>query len=219
MMVKNTNALEILEKNLVRTEMLIRAMEKIKGYNQIYQNNQTNIRLLNIVKTQQESELKRIEQSCGEHAIISLITAFEIYYKELTQEMLANYPNRFLAPINIYSEKMGELIQSAEVFTYEDIEEKLGLKNHYQYFSFFKTYSIPFLQSDEEEFINYLYIRRNNYVHNAGRSEKKFIKQLSGVLQPFKYNEISTDAKRLRTRFTKILKKAHVRAITSLENV
>jgi hypothetical protein len=109
-MIAQTNARELLLMNLQRTEMLITAMEKIKAFNQIYQMKQTNPDDYRIVRGFQDAELVKIEQSCGEHAIISLATAFETYYKELTQQLLAQHPEYFIARRTVYSDKVINLI-------------------------------------------------------------------------------------------------------------
>ena len=81
-MIEKTNALNLFEKNLQRTEMLIRAIEKISAYNRIYQAQQTELQHNKVVKSVQDKELVQIEKSCAEHALISLVTAFETYYNK-----------------------------------------------------------------------------------------------------------------------------------------
>jgi hypothetical protein len=70
-----------------------------------------------------------------------------------------------------------------------------------------QAYSIPFLAEDEKDFVDYLYLRRNNYVHNAGRSDTQLKAKLAKTHIPIKENAITTEAKRLRTRFGKMLHK------------
>jgi hypothetical protein len=45
----------------------------------------------------QDEELNRIGKSCIEHAVISLATAFETYYKEFLQQLLFIRPGFFLS--------------------------------------------------------------------------------------------------------------------------
>lgn len=212
-MIANTDAIDLLKKNLQRTEMLIAAMEKIKAFNQIYQMRQTDPDFYKSVKTIQDKERIQIEQSCGEHAIISLVTAFETYYKELVQQLLSQYPKYFVSKHTAYSNRVLDLIRSNETLIYEDIERKLRLKDRFSYYSFFKAYAIPFLLQDEEELIKYLYLRRNNYVHNAGRTDSKLGNKLAKTAPPFQENMVSTEAKRLRTKLKKSLDKSYDRVI------
>lgn len=208
-MIAKTFAKSLLEMNLQRTEMLIAAMDKIRAYNSIYQMNQTNLQDYHMVKAIQDEELARIRRSCEEHAIISLVTAFETYYKELVQQLLADYPDYFTRRSTKYLGKVMELIEDYQVLDYEDIERKLHLNNRFAYYDFFKAYSIPFLPSGEEEFIEYLYLLRNNYVHNAGRPDTKLKTKLAETPSPFGEPEISAEAKRLRTKLRKILNKSY----------
>ena len=80
-MVEKTDAIPLLGKNLNRTDMLIEAMTKIKAYNRLYQMEHARDRDYLVVKGVQDKQLEKIEQSCAEHAIVSLATAFETYYK------------------------------------------------------------------------------------------------------------------------------------------
>jgi hypothetical protein len=218
-MIKETNAIELLSKNLQRTEMLIAATEKIKAFNQIYQLKQTDLEYYRIVKTFQDNELVEIEQSCGEHAIISLVTAFETYYKELVQQLLAQYPNHFVSRHTIFSDKVTKLIDSDELLIYEDIERRLELKDRFGYYEFFSVYSIPFLSREEETLVEYLYLRRNNYVHNAGRPDKKSMGKLVKNPSLFKEKATGTEAKRLRTKLKNILVKSYDRVIAAVKQI
>lgn len=208
-MIAKTFAKSLLEMNLQRTEMLIAAMDKIKAYNRIYQMNQPNLQHYDAVRTVQDEQLIQIERSCGEHAIISLVTAFETYYKELMQQLLAEHPDYFTRKSTKYSGTVLDLTESDRMLSYEEIERKLELNNRFAYYRFFKSYSIPFLPKSGEEFIEYLYLRRNNYVHNAGRPDTKLKTKLAKTPSPFGEPGISTEAKKLRTKLTKILSKSY----------
>lgn len=216
-MIAQTNAKELLLMNLQRTEILIAAMEKVKAFNQIYQMKQTNSDDYRIMRDMQDAELVKIEKSCGEHAIISLATAFETYYKELSQQLLAQHPEYFIARRTVYSDKVINLIHSDEVVIYEDIERELQLKDRFGYYAFFNAYSIPFLLGDDEEFIKHLYLRRNNYVHNAGRPDQKLKKKLDKNPSLARESTTSTEAKRLRTKLIKILGKSYDRVISAVK--
>ncbi len=208
----------LLRKNLNRTKMSIEAMEKIKAYNRLYRMGLHGLELKyhKMVKVVQDQQLEQIEQSCGEHAIISLATAFETYYKELLQQLLSGYPDYFLSRETVYSHVVNRLIEGNEPVTYEGIERALKLTNRFDYYTFFKTYSITFLSADEEEFIEYIVLQRNNYVHNAGRPDTKTRKKLSAIQPPFDGYVISTEAKRLRTKFRRTLFKSYDRIISIL---
>jgi hypothetical protein len=216
-MITDTSAIVLLGKNLERTEMLITAMERIKALNQIYQMKQTDLEYYRIVKTIQDKELVKIEQSCGEHAIISLVTAFETYYKELIQQLFAQYSNYFVSRLTIFSARIKELIQSDKCFDYEEIEHRLSLKDRFDYYNFFAIYDIPLLSQDEKTLVEYLYLRRNNYVHNAGRQDKKLVEKLAKIPSPFKDIATSTEAKRLRTKLNKTLCKSYDRVIAAMK--
>jgi len=186
--------------------MLIEAMAKIKAYNRLYQMEDMHDReYYEMVKAVQDQQLEHIERSCGQHAIISLATAFETYYKELLQQLLSEHPDYFLSRRTAYSHAVNKLIEGSEPVTYEEIEQALGLRSRFDYYAFFKAYSITFLSEDGEEFIEYIVLQRNSYVHNAGRLDAKTRERLAAIQPPFNEHEISTEAKRLRTKFQRIL--------------
>ena len=215
-MIARTNAIDLLNKNLHRTEMLIEAMGKIKIYNNIYQANQTNLQDYLAIKSVQDEQLRDIEQSCAEHAIISLVTTFETYYKELIQQLFADYPDYFLTRNTVYSDKIERVIRNNEFVIYEDIERDLNLRSRFDYYNLLQLYSIPFLSVDDNAFIEYLYLRRNNYVHNAGRPDAKLQAKLAKTPPPTKEIVTSTEAKRLRTRFDKVFYKLHDQIISTV---
>lgn len=215
-MIKKTSAIVLLSKNLDRTEMLIMAMEKIKAYNQIHQNKQTNIPDYKAIKSIQDQELAKIEKSCGEHAIISMVTAFETFYKELVQELLAEYSSYFTPILTPYSSKINELTSESHFLTYEDIQRRLGLRDRKDYYGFLTSYSITLLSHEEQEFIEYLYLCRNNYVHNAGRPDEKLKTRLPKNPSPFPDVVVSTEAKKLRTKLRKILLGSYKQVIATV---
>lgn len=211
-MVEKTDAIALLGRNLNRTEMLIEAMTKIKAYNRLYQMEHAHNReYLEVVKSVQDKQLEEIEQSCAEHAIVSLATAFETYYKELLQQLLSEYPDYFLSRDTKYSDRVKRLIKDSQPVTYEEIGQALNLGSRFDYYGFFKAYAIPFLSSDKEDFIEYVYLRRNSYVHNAGRPGERTRKKFAANSPPFNEYALSTEAKRLRTRFRRILYKSYDR--------
>jgi len=210
--VEKTDAITLLGSNLNRTDMLIEAMTKIKAYNRLYQMEHAHDRkYLEVVKGVQDKQLEEIEQSCAEHAIVSLATAFETYYKELLQQLLSEYPDYFLSRDTKYSDRVKRLIKDSQPVTYEEIGQALNLGSRFDYYKFFKAYAIPFLSSDKEDFIEYVYLRRNSYVHNAGRPDARTRKKFAATSPPFNEYALSTEAKRLRTRFRRILYKSYDR--------
>jgi hypothetical protein len=207
-MIKKTNAAEILKQNLQRTESLIEAMDKIQAYNRIYQMKQaeSNAEFAAIVTEVQNRQLVSIEQSCAEHAIISLATAFETYYKELLQQLLFEAPEIFIAPQTKYTDQIKALIKEKHRNNYEEVEVRLGLRNRFDYYQLFSAFSLPFLTSEDREFIEYIYLKRNSFVHNAGKVTKRTQKGLEKITVPFNVLSVKTESKRLRTKFTKIMK-------------
>lgn len=159
-MIQQTDALEVFNKNIDRTNSLIAAMEKISGYNRIYQMTaaaEINSQYADIVTRVQNEELRRIEKSCSEHAIISLSTAFETYYKELLQHLLFLRPEFFLSQHTKYADSIRGLVEGEERFSYEHIEVRLNLRSRFDYYKFFQVHTIPLLEPKESEFIEYLY--------------------------------------------------------------
>lgn len=211
-MIEKTDAIALLKRNLHRTEMLIEAMENIKARDRLYQMEHARDRdYFETVKAVQHERLERIEQSCGEHAIISLATAFETYCRELLQQMLSEYPDYFVSRRTKYSERLNGLIEDAQPVTHEEIGQALKLGGRFDYYALLKAYSIPFLSSDEEGFIEYVYLRRNSYVHSAGRLDARTREKLAATSPPFNECALSTEAKRLRTMFRRIMYKSYDR--------
>lgn len=206
-MIKKTNAVQILQQNLQRTESLIEAMEKIQAYNRLYQMKtaKDNAEFAVIVTPVQNEQLAKIEQSCAEHAIISLATAFETYYKELLQRLLFEFPEFFVPQQTNYTDQIKALIEDKHRNEYEEIEKRLKLRNRFDYYQLFAAYSVPFLSPQDVEFIEYIYAKRNSLVHHAGKITKRAQTKLGKIKVPFDGPSLKTEAKRLRTRFTKIM--------------
>jgi len=207
-MIQKANAIETFQKNIERTDMLITAMEKIGAYNRIYQYKayEINSEYGRVVTESQNKELIKIEQFCAEHAIISLATAFETYIKELLQQLLYSYPAIFLCHNTKYDSQIRELLTKRKKFDYEQIEEVLKLKNRFDYFDIFKIYSISLLTPEESQFIEYIYIKRNCFVHNAGKIDKKTKLKFRKIPSPIEKTYLTTESKRLRTEMKKLIK-------------
>ena len=228
-MIAETDARAVLEKNLARTESLISAMDKIYGRNRIYRDGlrqslssqrtdnprkseEEELQRLKAaqafaagVKDVQERELEGIRRACGEHAIISLATAFETYYRELVQELLRLAPDFFVTRNTPYAEGIRHLVEEPTARDYEAIGRTLKLRSRWDYYKFFDEYSIPFLSSEERDFVERIYAKRNNFVHNAGKEDNKSRERMArtGETQDDQY--VSTEAKRLRTKFKKMM--------------
>jgi hypothetical protein len=208
-MIKTTKAIETFKKNISRTDALIEAMQKIKAYNRLYQMNCANNypEQAKEIKTIQDKQLVWIEQSCAEHAIISLATAFETYYKDLFQELLSKHYFWVTSKSSKIS-NIRDLIESKEIIGFEEIEKKLKIYNRFDYINIFNELSIPFLSPKDKVLIEYIYAKRNYYVHNANRSDKK-TKLLKTPLIDQK--AIQTEAKRLTTKFKRLIFSLHKR--------
>ena len=76
-MIVITSAMDMFLRNIGRTNALIEAIDKIKAYNRLYQIQEAaeDPEYARLVASIQNSQLAWIEQSCAEHAIISLVTA------------------------------------------------------------------------------------------------------------------------------------------------
>ena len=220
-MIKKVSAMDSFSHNLERTEMLITAMEKIKIYNSLYQQKtfEKDPEFGYVVREIQDKELSKIEKSCAEHAIISLATNFEIFYKELLQELLYAYPSIFIRVESKYKGKLRDLIGGTEYFEYEHIADYLGLKNRKDFLDFFEEYGIPLLADTEKKIIEHIYTMRNCYVHNAGKRDEKTIKNLEKYPSPTGESRLTTEAKRLRTKFKRLMIKANNRAIKECERI
>lgn len=219
-MIETTNAIQIFQINIGRTNALIEAMDKIKAYNRIYQMSESATSLglehAKSVAQIQNRELNWIELSCAEHAIISLATAFETYYKELVQELLANYPDFFFSQDTNSVSRVRELIVSKEKYSWEEIGLKLKLKYRRNYYNFFKDYSVPFLSEKETELIEYIFVKRNDFVHNTGKSDKKTKVELQKIHPPVNEEMIRTEAKRLRTKLERTVIYLHKRVLEAV---
>jgi len=67
------NALEVVKKNIGRTDALVEAMDKIRAYNRLYQMREVAncpIGMASVTQIQ-DRQLAWIESSCAEHAIIN----------------------------------------------------------------------------------------------------------------------------------------------------
>lgn len=204
-------------RNIRRTNMLFEAIDKIRAYDRLYRMEQTDRVYLTIVESAQDELFAGIQQSCGEHAIISLATAFETYCNDMLQQLLSQFPEYFMSKHTPYSTRVKELIEDEAMANYELIQARLRLVNRFDFYAFFAAYGIEFLSPQEREFIEFIYLKRNNYVHNAGRIDTRTQKKLGEMAPPYREHLISTEAKRLRTKLGRMIHKLHIRIIGSIE--
>lgn len=214
-MIETTNAIEVFNRNIGRTDALIEAMDKIKAYNRLYQMSESihNSEHAEVIVGLQNEQLSWIEQSCAEHAIISLATAFETYYKELVQELLADYPNFFLSREASSIYQLRELIESAEKLYFEKIGKRLNIRNRFDIYHFMEYFQIPFLSVQESDFIEYVYAKRNNFVHSDGTLDRKTITKFEKIAPHVNEILIRTESKILRTKLTQIIRSLHRRVL------
>ncbi|NQU98431.1 hypothetical protein HQ533_03105 [Candidatus Woesearchaeota archaeon] len=219
-MIRKINSISNFHTNAKRTEMLITAMSKLKTYNWIYQQKAYDIHPKHheAVKKSQDKELIKIEVSCSEHALISLSTNFEVYYKDLIQELLNKFSTFFTSKETKHKNIIGELVSSRKRNTYEIILNKLNIKNRFDVYDFFELFGIPFLTQDEKKIMEHIYIIRNQYVHNAGRKDKQTKIKLKKYPSPTHEGYLTTETKRLRTKFNRLIDKSYIRTMDYLNN-
>ena len=220
-MIESTNAYQTFQINIGRTDALIEAIDKIYAYNRIYQGseaaNSLGLEHARAVAKIQNEQFEWIKNSCAEHAIISMATAFETYYKELLQELLANFPEFFLSNKTTKTDNLHKLISSNERYDWEDIRSRLELMYRHSYINFFKNHSVPFLSEEEEKFVEYIFKKRNGFVHNASKLDKRTEEFLNNNPSPVNEENISTEAKRLRTKLKKIVDSINKRVTESFD--
>jgi hypothetical protein len=59
-----------------------------------------------------------------------------------------------------------------------------------------------------------LFIKRNNFVHNAGKPDEKTEARLQEIPPPVKEEMIRTEAKRLRTKLERMIISLHKRVLS-----
>jgi hypothetical protein len=219
-MIKPTIAIKVFYENVGRTEALITAMNKIKAYNSLYQMEQSRINpeFGKVAKEVQDRELTWIEASCAEHVIISLATAFETYYRELVQELLANCSEYILSYKRKNTQRIRELIESKDKVDWQRIEEVCNLRNRFDYYKFFKDYSIPFLTAEEKYLVEYIITKRNGLVH-SGKLDEKTITKLKKIPPQVKEEAKRTEALRLRTKLSRMVVRLHKRVLSSVAGI
>ena len=193
-------------------------MDKIRAYNRLYQMREVAncpIGMASVTQIQ-DRQLAWIESSCAEHAIISLATAFETYYKAVVQELLFCFPEYFLKQKTNFSECLHALIESNEENSFEQIEEALNLRSRHSYYRFFKAHSIRFLSESEHEFIESVYLKRNSLVHTAGD-----LHDIAHGISPKNQNRRKEDtlrnqAKIMRTKFRNLITLLHERILDAV---
>ena len=152
------------------------------------------------------------------HAIISLTTLFEIFYKELLQELLYRFPKYFNSIETKYSAIIKKLTNDSSNHDHQSIAELLDLKNRFKFLKFFKSFKLNFLLSNEKELVEYIYIWRNCFVHNGGKVDNNTLSKLQNVTKPVDEVYLSTESKRLRTKMKRLIPKIHSRITNQIMN-
>jgi hypothetical protein len=219
-MILETNSINVFVENTRRTEMLIQSMDKIKAYNILYRFKAYGECYENakLVEEIQKTQLEEIENSCSEHAIISLATTFETFCKEFIQQLLFEFPLFFQEYRTKYSKTIDKLITDKTDYDYEVITRKLGLINRFDFIDFFKEYDLLFLSKEEINIIEYIYIKRNCFVHNGNKIDSNTNIKLKKIVHPVKEYSIVTESKRLRTKINRIIPKIHDRVINKIKS-
>lgn len=220
-MIKKIDAMTNFLANSDRTEMLIVAMSKLKTYEWIYQQKalEQNLQFGYAVQKSQAREYIKIVESCSVHAIISLCTNFEVYYKDLLQELLNKFPQYFTNKKTKYQEKIVDMLSSKNRYDYGIITKELDLKNRFDFIELFEKYNLPFLTKEEKNFIEHIYVIRNNFVHSVGRIDAQTKAKLKKFPSPTGQSYLSTDAKTLRTKFNKLIKKIHNKILEQMNEM
>lgn len=210
-MIEKNNAFKVFEINMERTNMLIQAVEKISAYNFLYQEKayDRSPDYRNIIKSVQNKELEKISNSCYEHAIISIATTFETYLKELIQELLFKHGDYFLSQDSKWKERINAIINDSEKYDFEIILNRLNLKNRFQIIEFLNTYNLVLLTPDQENLLNSIYIKRNNFVHNGSKLSKKAKTQITELNKVDKEKYFDLSIKSTRTKFKRMMVKVH----------
>jgi hypothetical protein len=126
----------------------------------------------------------------------------------LPQEIISGNGKYFLNQSTRYTHKLNILIHSTILFTSQDIENELELKNRFKYNNFFKSYNIPWLTDQkDEDLIEYIYTKRNHLVHNVNRQDTKTTQKLSRMSIPIQEENILTEIKRISTKIGKMIHK------------
>lgn len=207
-MIPKANAVEVFQVNIGRTNMLLDAVDKIEGYNWLSEQRlaETEPQLLITMTQVHSTQLEAIGRACAEHAIISLATVFETYCSELLQELLFTNHGYFTSQPRDDVNKILELVNDIKLYTHEEIEKTLALRRIADYYQFFQIYSIPlFKDTRQRELIEYIYAWRNHFVHNANRPDPKRDRKLRTIKPPVSETSVVTEARRLRTRVTKLI--------------
>ncbi len=218
-MIKENNTMIVFNANMHRTNMLITAIEKIKAYNWLYQQKayENDIEYGKLVKSIQNQELEEIEKSCTEHAKISLSTTFEVFLKDLIQELLFNKPEYFLKTRTSYYHKLKTLIEDSLTYEYDSILKNLNLNNRYDFINFLGQYGIILLDQNQKNLVDIIYIYRNNYVHSGSKLDSKTKKLINDINKSENNNYSEYSIKKLRNAFSRLIQNIHKKALIQIE--
>jgi hypothetical protein len=217
-MIIKANSFKVFLENIQRTDMLIEAVDKIKAYNRLYQDRAyvEEYKYGKMVEEIQNAQLVKIGNSCSEHAIISLATTFETFCKELIQQLLSEFPDFFQKRNTKYSKTIEKLTDDKTEYDYEVITKKLNLYSRFDFNTFYKTYGLVFLTVEESNLVEYIYLKRNSFVHNGNRMDSKTKLSLKNSGHPVKEVLIATESKKLRTKIKVLIPKIQNRLIDDI---
>jgi len=217
-MILKTDTILAFAANVERTNILITSMEKIKGYNRIYQERsyEQNYKMGQVITEVQNRELVKIEAACAEHAIISMATVYETFLKDLLQEVLYEYGGYFCLKETNYSETITKLVKGPKKNDYQSIGKALGINSRYGYIQFFKAYSIPIETPEEKALYDLIFVYRNSFIHHGSKMSANTLKKLEAQ-DIVKEQTLTTRSKRLRTKVERAIPKTRIKVLQLLE--
>lgn len=217
-MILKADTILAFDANIERTNMLITSMEKIKGYDRMYQDRayEQHYKLGQAVTESQNKELLKIEAACAEHAIISMATVYETFLKDLLQEVLYEYGEYFCSIETDYTEIIKKLVKGAKKHDYQSIGKELGINSRYGYTQLFKAYSIPIETPEEKALYDFIFVYRNSFIHHGNKMSANTLKKLEAQ-QVVKEEALTTRSKRLRTKVERAIPKTWIKVLKLLE--
>jgi hypothetical protein len=204
---------------LGRTQALIDAVAAIRAYDFKYLGSEKQPELRKATQAVQQDRMNRITASCSEHAVISITTAIEVFLRALVQELLLRYPIVFARCPAPLTGVISALVESADTGDTDDIEKALKLGNRWDCYAFLDAYRVDFFQKEDKDFIEYLYVTRNMYVHRGGIMDARCKERLKEYGNPFREEEPLTIAKRALTRTIKMLTRVHTAIMSHMDTI
>jgi hypothetical protein len=135
---------------------------------------------------------------------------FEAYCKELIQEVLSNKPSYFLGIGTSFSGKLNPFIDANDGYNHE-VFSGCGIRYRKDFLAFFDEYKIPFLIPEEVAFLEKVYDLRNTIIHDSGNNQRIKLKIEELIRKTSNTYMLATLAKRFRTEFDRIIRRAEKR--------